>query len=544
MTAQTLEAAPSTHNRAGCPAPTIPDVTLPEYVLGTAAERGSKLALVEADSGRALTYVDLADAVRRVGTGLANCGVGATDVVALCAPNSIDFVVGWYAASSIGATLTTINPLSTGEEITHHLRRTRACWLITTAELFADKAGAAAAAVGIYETFVIGRRPGQAPAEVPLESLWRTPARETVPRAVRSTDIAFLPSSSGTTGLPKSVLLTHRNLVASLCQTRLIQRFTEADTVLAVLPLFHIFGLQLTMNLALLEGARVVLQPRFDLESFLAAVQDHAVTSAAVVPPIILALAQHPAVDRYDLSSLRELTCGAAPLGGDLARACAARLGCRIRQGYGLTELGGGTHIAPADGPDRPESIGPPLPGVEARVINPDTAQNVNPGQPGELWVRAPGAMLGYLDDPAATAATIDADDWTHTGDIVTVDKDGWYYVTDRIKELIKYKGFQVAPAELEALLVTHPAVADAAVVPHPDPAAGEVPKAFVVLRAPATAAELADWLGERVAPYKRVRRLEFIEAIPKSPSGKILRRLLVERKRTAPADTFATAGR
>jgi acyl-CoA synthetase (AMP-forming)/AMP-acid ligase II len=180
---------------------------------------------------------------------------------------------------------------------------------------------------------------------------------------------------------------------------------------------------------------------------------------------------------------------------------------------------------------------------VEARVVNPDTAQNVNPGQPGELWVRAPGAMLGYLDDPAATDAAIDADGWTHTGDIVTVDADGWYYVTDRIKELIKYKGFQVAPAELEALLVTHPAVADAAVVPHPDPAAGEVPKAFVVLRAPATAAELADWLGERVAPYKRVRLIEFIEAIPKSPSGKILRRLLVERDRTAPADTFATAG-
>ena len=544
MTAQTLEAAPSTHNRPGWPAPSIPDVTLPEYVLGTAAERGSKLALVEADSGRALTYVDLADAVRRVGTGLANCGVGATDVVALCAPNSIDFVVGWYAASSIGATLTTINPLSTGEEITHHLRRTRACWLITSAELFADKAGAAAAAVGVYETFVIGRRLGQSPAEVPFESLWRTPAPETVPCAVRSTDIAFLPSSSGTTGLPKSVLLTHRNLVASLCQTRVVQRFTEADTVLAVLPLFHIFGLQLTMNLALLEGATVVLQPRFDLESFLRAVQDHAVTCAAVVPPIILALAQHPAVDRYDLSSLRVVTSGAAPLGGDLARACAARLGCRIRQGYGLTELGGGTHIAPADGPDRPESIGPPLPGVEARVINPDTAQNVNPGQPGELWLRAPGAMLGYLDDPAATDATIDADGWMHTGDIVTVDPDGWYYVTDRIKELIKYKGFQVAPAELEALLVTHPAVADAAVVPHPDPAAGEVPKAFVVLRAPATAAELMDWLGERVAPYKRVRRLEFIEAIPKSPSGKILRRLLVERDRTAPADAFSTAGR
>jgi acyl-CoA synthetase (AMP-forming)/AMP-acid ligase II len=525
-------------------APAIPDVTLPEYILGAASERGSKKALVEADSGRALTYAELAAAVRRVGTGLANCGVGATDVVAVCAPNSIDFVVGWYAASSIGATVTTINPLSTGVEIIHYLRRSGASWLITTAGLFTEKARAAAAACGIIETFVIGWRQGQDPAGVPFESLWLTLATEAVRGPVPPTTLAFLPSSSGTTGLPKSVMLTHRNLVASLCQTRVVHRVTEADTVLAVLPLFHIFGLQLTMNLALLEGATVILLPRFDLESFLKAVQDHAVTIAAVVPPIILALAQSPAVGGYDLWSLRVLTCGAAPLGGDLARACGARLGCRVRQAYGLTELGGGTHIAPDDGPDRPESIGPPLPGVEARVVDPDTGQNVDPGQPGELLVRAPGAMLGYLDDSVATAAAIDPDGWFHTGDIVTADADGWYYVTDRIKELIKYKGFQVAPAELEAILVTHPAVADAAVVPHSDPTAGEVPKAFVVLRAPATAAEVMRFVANRVAPYKRVRRLEFIEAIPKSPSGKILRRVLVERGRAAPADALATVGR
>jgi acyl-CoA synthetase (AMP-forming)/AMP-acid ligase II len=544
VTAQTVESAPSSRYRAGGAAPAIPDVTIPEYVLGPASERGSKVALVEADSGRTLTYAELVAAVRRVGTGLANFGVGATDVVALCAPNSIDFVVGWYAASSIGATVTTVNPLSTGEEIVHHLRRSGACWLITTAGLFAEKAGAVAAACGIFETFVIGWRPGQHPAGVPFESLWLTPAGEAVRGPVSPPDIAFLPSSSGTTGLPKSVVLTHRNLVASLSQTRVVHRVTEADSVLAVLPLFHIFGLQLSMNLALLEGATVILVPRFDLESFLKAVQDHAVTIAAVVPPIILALAQNPTVDGYDLSTLRVLTSGAAPLGGDLARVCAARLGCRIRQAYGLTELGGGTHIAPDDGPDRPDSIGPPLPGVEARVVDPDTGQNVQPGQPGELLVRAPGAMSGYLDDSGATAAAIDPDGWFHTGDIVTVDPDGWYYVTDRIKELIKYNGFQVAPAELEAILVTHPAVADAAVVPSSHPAAGEVPKAFVVLRAPATAAEVMRFVADRVAPYKRVRRLEFIEAIPKSPSGKILRRVLVAGERAGPADALAIAGR
>ena len=514
------------------PPPAIPDMTLPDYVLGGASQRGNKTALVEATSRRSLTYAQLAVAVRRVGTGLANCGVGARDVVALCAPNSIDFVVGWFAASSIGAVVTTLNPSSTQEEIIQQLRRSGASWLITTADLYADKAGAAAESSGIEETFVIGWRPGTAAGGIPFESLWRTPAREKVHGRVDATDVAFLPSSSGTTGLPKSVILTHRNLVASLCQTRLVHQVTEADTILAVLPLFHIFGLQLSMNLALLEGATVVLLPRFDLEAFLAAIQDHAVTIAGVVPPIVLALAQSPAVDRYDLSSLCQLTSGAAPLGGDLARACAARLGCHIRQGYGLTELAGASHITPNDGPDRPESIGPPLPGVESRVVDPDTGRNRNPGEPGELLVRAPGAMSGYLHNPEATAATIDADGWLHTGDIVTVDPDGWYYVTDRIKELIKYKGFQVAPAELEAILVTHPAVADAAVVPSPDPAAGEVPKAFVVLGAPATPAELIEWLSERVAGYKRVRCVEIIDEIPKSPSGKILRRLLVERDR------------
>jgi acyl-CoA synthetase (AMP-forming)/AMP-acid ligase II len=517
--------------------PPIPDVTLPDYVLDGAASRAAKTALVEAIGGRSLTYAELVAAVRRVGAGLANHGVGATDVVALCAPNSIDFVVGWYAASSIGAVVTTLNPASTQDEITHHLQRSKASWLITTADLHADKAGAAAATCSIVETFVIGWRPEPAEVAVSFESLWLTPVGEEVVSPVAPTDVAFLPSSSGTTGLPKSVVLTHRNLVASLCQTRLVHRVTEADTILAVLPLFHIFGLQLSMNLALLEGATVVLLPRFELDRFLAAIQDHGVTVAGVVPPIVLALAQSPTVERYDLSSLRQLTSGAAPLGGDLARACAARLGCHIRQGYGLTELAGGSHIAPDEGPDRPESIGPPLPGVESRVVDPRTGRDLGPGEPGELLVRTPGTMTGYLNNPDATAATIDADGWLHTGDIVTIDSDGWYYVTDRIKELIKYKGFQVAPAELEAILVTHPAVADAAVVPSPDPAAGEVPKAFIVLREPATPAELMAWLSERVAAYKQIRRVEIIDQIPKSPSGKILRRLLVERDRAQNED-------
>jgi acyl-CoA synthetase (AMP-forming)/AMP-acid ligase II len=346
--------------------------------------------------------------------------------------------------------------------------------------------------------------------------------------------VALLPTSSGTTGLPKSVELTHRNLVASLGQTWLVHHVAEDDVVMAALPLFHIYGLQITLNLALLAGATVIIVPRFGLDVFLRAVQDYGITRAEVVPPMVLGLATAAAADDYDLSSLRLLTSAAAPLGADLARACAQRLGCRVKQAYGMTQVSGGTHIAPDDGPDRPDSIGPALPGVECRIVDPGTGAELPAGQPGELLVRTAGAMCGYLGDPGATAATVDAAGWVHTGDIVTAGQDGWFHVADRVKELIKYKGYQVAPAELEAVLLAHPAVADAAVVRKLDAMAGEVPKAFVVLKAPATAQELMAWVAERVAGYKRVRQVEFTDSIPRSPAGKILRRLLVEHDATA----------
>jgi len=511
--------------------PVIPNVTLPEFVLGQAHQRGDKRALVDAITGRALTYRELAMDVRRVGAGLAAHGVRAGDVVALCAPNSIEFVVAWYAASTVGATLTTLNPAFRGEEITQLLRQARARWLVTSAELFEEKMHLCAVAAGVHQTFVLGAADRPPTGAIPFDSL-RSEIDPDVPAVrVGPTDVAFLPWSSGTSGLPKSVVLTHRNLVASLCQTRPVHRVGEDDIVIAALPLFHAFGFQVTLNLALLQGATVVILPRFELDAFLTAVQDHAVTRAEVVPPIVLALATSGRVDGFDLSSLRVVMAGAAPLDADLARACAARIGCRIKQGYGMTELGGSSHTAPDHGPDKPESIGPALPGVECRVIDNATGAEVGPGEPGELLIRCAAVMDGYLGNPAATAAMIDADGWLHTGDVVTSDRDGWFRVTGRIKELIKYKGYQVAPAELEGVLLTHPAVGDAAVVLSPDEMAGEVPKAFIVLRGSASADELVSWLADRVAPYKRVRRVEFVGQIPKSASGKILRRILVEQE-------------
>jgi len=417
----------------------VPGTALSEFVLAQAPGRGAKPALVDALSGRALSYAGLAAEVRALAEGLAANGVQPGDVVALCAPNSIEFAVALYAATSAGATVATVNPQWASEEIGRQLRSTGARWLVSTPGPAQQKVRAAARGTAVAAAFVM--RHGAVVLESPDPPPGPPPGMA---------GVALLLTSSGTTGLPKNVMLPHRALVANLGQMRHAHKVTADDVVLAALPLFHIFALQVSLNLALRQGATVVILPRFELGTFLQAVQDHRVTRAEVVPPILLALAARAEVGDYDLSSLRLLTSAAAPLGADLAWACAARLGCRLKQAYGMTEAGG-THIAPDDGPDRPDSVGPPLPGVECRIIRPGTATDAEPGRPGELLVRSPATMRGYLGNPTETAATVDPDGWLRTGDIVTAGPDGWYSITDRVKELIKYKGHQVAPAELEA---------------------------------------------------------------------------------------------
>jgi acyl-CoA synthetase (AMP-forming)/AMP-acid ligase II len=273
--------------------------------------------------------------------------------------------------------------------------------------------------------------------------------------------------------------------------------------------------------------------PRFDLEQFLTILQDHRVTAAAVVPPIMLALAKHPLVDRFDLSALRFLGSGAAPLDAELEEACGKRLGCLTAQGYGLTETSPVLTTQPAEETRiRHGSAGQLVPNTQAKVIDPGTGAALGRNQDGELCFRGPQVMRGYLNRPAETAQLLDPEGWLHSGDIGHVDDDGYFYVVDRVKELIKYKGLQIAPAELEAVLVSHPAIADAAVVRVTDEEAGEVPKAFVVATADLAAQEVMDYVAERVAPHKRVRHVEFIDQIPRSLSGKILRRVLMERDR------------
>jgi acyl-CoA synthetase (AMP-forming)/AMP-acid ligase II len=507
----------------------IPDVPLTPFVLARAAELGQKAALIDGPSGRTIGYSQLAEMVGRVGAGLAARGFEKGDVFAVFSPNVPEFVVAFHAASSIGGIVTTINSLYTADEVAFQLKDSGARFLLTVPP-FMDRAADAAGRTGIEEIFVLGEASGAAPFAELAASVGPPQEVDIHP----AEDLVTLPYSSGTTGFPKGVMLTHRNLVANIRQVEPLHHVAERDRVIGVLPFFHIYGLQVIMNAVLYKGATIVTMPKFDLEPFLQLMQSHAITRAYLVPPIVLALAKHPMVDAFDLSSLEVIMSGAAPLDAGLAQACAERLGCNVFQGYGLTETSPVTHVTPDDDPakNRPGSIGQLLPNTEARVIGVETGEDVGPAEDGEIWIRGPQVMRGYLNNPEATAETIDEDGWLHTGDIGHADEDGYFVIVDRLKELIKYRGYQVPPAELEAVLVGHPAIADAAVIPSPDEEAGEIPKAFVVLKEHVEPEEIMAYVAERVAPHKKVRALEVVDEIPKSASGKILRRVLVQRER------------
>lgn len=511
---------------------TIPDVSITQFVLEAMAKHGDKPALIDGPTGRTITFPELADSISRVAASLWQRGFTKGDVLAILSPNAPEFAIAFHAAAALGGITSPINPLYIEKEIAHQLKDSGARLLVTAPSCF-DKAEAAARVAGTEEIFVFDGAgeaiEGATPFSTLLESDGKFPPVSINPRE----DLVALPYSSGTTGLPKGVMLTHRNLVANMCQMNGLDYFTGDDTLICVLPLFHIYGLVVVMNMGLYQGATVVMMPRFDLELFLKLVQDYEVTLAHLVPPIVLALSKHPIVDNYKLPKLKTIFCGAAPLDENLTRACMERLRCDVRQGYGMTETSPVTHSSPADASQvRFGSVGVPAPNTECKVIHLETGEALGANQEGEVCVRGPQIMKGYLNRPEATAATVDPEGWLHTGDIGYVDDGGHFFIVDRAKELIKYKGFQVAPAELEALLLTHPSVADAAVIPCPDDEAGEIPKAFVVLKGAATAKELLDFVAERVAPHKKIRLLEFIDKIPKSASGKILRRVLVQQER------------
>ncbi len=516
----------------------IPEISVTRFVLRHADRLADRPALIDGVDGRRLTYRQLSDDIRRIAGGLTARGFGKGHVLAILAPNVPEFATVFHGAALTGGTVTTINPLYTPREIAHQLKDAGARFLFTVPAAL-PAVLEAQAQTDIEEVFVLGEV-GDTPA-TPLDTLYgEALGDDALPEIDPRDDVVVLPYSSGTTGLPKGVMLTHYNLVANLVQLDQLE-LQAGQNFVAALPLFHIYGMQVILNCVLANGGTVITMPRFDLRGFLELHQRHRVARTFVVPPILLAMARDPCVAEYDLSALETIFCAAAPLGVDLEAEAAARLGCPVVQGYGLTEASPVTHLPLPGEPLPAGSVGVAVCNTDCRIVDVERGRDLSPHEPGEIWVRGPQVMKGYLGAPEATAATLTKDGWLRTGDIGTVDDAGYLYIVDRLKELIKYKAFQVAPAELEGVLLSHPAVADAAVIPLADEEAGEIPKGFVVLKPSTdtiavTPQSLMDFVTGEVAGYKQIRQLEIIDTIPKSPSGKILRRLLRDREQATEA--------
>ncbi|WP_396915906.1 4-coumarate--CoA ligase family protein [Mycolicibacterium sp.] len=513
----------------------IPAVSVYDYLFADlGADDADRVALVDAKTGTETTYAEMVGRVDAFAGALAARGIGVGDVVALFSPNSSAFAIAFHGILRSGATATTVNALFTAKDIAKQLTDSKARLLLTVNALL-PQAREGAAAAGLTEEQVVVLDGAGLPDGHPAPDVSFDPA----------THLAVLPYSSGTTANPKGVMLTHGNLTANVAQIRPLQGMHADDRLLAVLPFFHIYGMTVLLNAALHARAKLAIMPSFDLAEFLDNIATHRCTYAYIAPPVAVALAKHPLVDSYDLSSLKGIMSGAASLDAELGHAVSNRLGCNVVQGYGMSELSPVSHITPTDGGLATigsvaplDSCGWTVPNAESKLVDPDTGAEIGVpaeglSETGELWFRGPNVMAGYLNNDEATRETIDSDGFLHTGDLAKVDATGCVYIVDRLKELIKYKGYQVPPAELESVLLTHPGIADAAVIGVPDSETGEeIPKAFVVKQSGAelTGDEVMDFVAGQVAPYKKVRQVEFIDAVPKSAAGKILRRELRSR--------------
>jgi acyl-CoA synthetase (AMP-forming)/AMP-acid ligase II len=502
-------------------------ISITERLFEGLALSADRVILTDGPSGAGLTGATLEARIRRLASGLQAEGVGPGTVVAIMAPNLPDYVAVFHAVALAGATITTLNPTYTAVEAAFQLADSGAS-LLFTIPAFLPVAVAAAAGTAVREVVTLGPAEGHRT----LDDLLGPPLRAQVPVDLE-THVLTLPYSSGTTGRPKGVMLSHHNMVVNVDQIRALAGVQSGETTVAFLPFFHIYGMTVLMNMFLAYGAGLITMPRFDLEAMLTHIQTHRVQRLYIAPPVAIALAKHPLVDRFDLSSLELIMSAAAPLGAELAEAVQARLkGPVVIQGYGMTELSPVTHIAPIDAA-KPGTVGVSLPNTTTRIVNPETLMDCVDGEEGEVWVTGPQVMLGYLGRPDATAAMMHGK-WLRTGDLGVMDSDGYLFIRDRLKELIKVKGFQVAPAEVEAELLGIPGIADAAVIGIPDDEAGERPIAFVVRQAGSDISDtgIVEALRPRLASYKIPTRIDFIDAVPKSASGKILRRLLKDQVR------------
>lgn len=511
----------------------IPSVTLTGLVEAAVQRHADATAVIDGLSGQSLTYRELGRSIEQVASGLETDGLLPGDVAAIVAPNSLDWLVAALGVIRAGGVVTGANPACVVDELVHQFRDSQARVAFVSSATF-DVAAVAAQQAGCVEYLVALDEIGGPALGLPVLAFSDLASGADVDAGAgqnrtEANQVCALPYSSGTTGRSKGVRLTHRSMVSNISQVAAVAPVNAGDRVLAFLPMFHIMGFAVVALGGLVKGATLVTLPGFEPRSFLTAIQSHRVTNLFVVPPIANFLAAHPMIDEFDLSSVATLGCGAAPLGAETERLLRNRLGCDMAQGYGMTESSGCISYPQFGDVAATGSSGGLLPNTEAMVVDPETGRPQPAGATGELWFRGPQVFDGYLDNPDATAETIDADGWVHTGDLGHFDAAGFLHITDRLKELIKVKGFQVAPADLEALLLTHPAVADVAVIGRTDERAGERPVAYVVGESGSRTDvdEIAAWVAERVSHYKRLAEVVLVEAIPRNPSGKILRRVL-----------------
>ncbi|KAB2029213.1 hypothetical protein ES319_D05G147700v1 [Gossypium barbadense] len=517
----------------------LPDIYIPNhlplhsYCFQNIANVASRPCLINGTTGKVYTYAEVELTARRIASGLNKLGIQQRQVIMLLLPNTPEFVLSFLGASFRGAIATAANPFFTRAEVSKHAKGSNARLIITQAS-YVDKVKEFAQDNDVMVMCIDSAPEGC----LHFSELTQADDNDLPEVDIASEDVVALPYSSGTTGLPKGVMLTHKGLVTSVAQQVDGENpnlyFHSEDVILCILPMFHIYALNSIMLCGLRVGAAILIMQKFEIGLALELIQKYKVTIAPIVPPIMFTIAKSSETDKYDLSSVRMVKSGGAPLGKELEDAVRAKFpGAKLGQGYGMTEAGPvlAMCLGFAKEPFEIKSgaCGTVVRNAEMKIVDPDTGSSLPRNQAGDICIRGDQIMKGYLNDPEATARTIDKDGWLHTGDIGYIDDDDELFIVDRLKELIKYKGFQVAPAELEAMLIAHPDIIDAAVVGMKDEAVGEVPVAFVVKsgKSEISEDEIKQYISKQVVYYKRISRVFFIEAIPKAPSGKILRKEL-----------------
>nr|AIR95613.1 4-coumarate:CoA ligase 4 [Betula pendula] len=520
----------------------LPDIYIPNhlplhtYCFENLSQFKDRPCLINGADGVTYTYAQVELTARKVASGLDKLGIKQGEVIMLLLQNCPEFAFAFLGASYIGAVSTTANPFYTPAEVAKQAKASNTKLIITQSS-YVDKVKDFAKENGVKVMCI------DSSLDDFLHFSQLTQADENDIPAVKINpdDVVALPYSSGTTGLPKGVMLTHRGLVTSVAQQVDGENpnlyFHSGDVILCVLPLFHIYSLNSVFLCGLRVGASILIMQKFEIVKLLELVQQYKVTIAPFVPPIVLAIAKSPDVQWYDVSSIRTVMSGAAPMGRELEDAVRAKLpNAKLGQGYGMTEAGPVLAMCLAFAKEAFEiksgACGTVVRNAQMKIVDPDTGASLPRNQAGEICIRGSQIMKGYLNDPEATERTIDKDGWLYTGDIGYIDDNDELFIVDRLKELIKYKGFQVAPAELEAMLVAHPNISDAAVVSMKDEAAGEVPVAFVVKSNGSKISEddIKQYISRQVVFYKRINQVFFTDAIPKAPSGKILRKDLRAR--------------